>query len=154
MTCMFRQNQQKFETLPHVRIIHNLKQWCVQHKYLFVATIFIPLKLWNPSSKTYSPSIQTQQTAHPIHFTWLDSDLNEALQHVATITGLAYAFLQLLYDYKCYNNYLGCEAPSLKMGSVCFYFLSSQFFWCADFSLWTLIGSWPDDMFFAVADQV
>ena len=59
-------------------------------------------------------------------------------------------------------NYSGREAPSLKMQSVCL-FVFFLFFFCfflggggpfADFALWTLIGSRPDDTFFFVSRTV
>ena len=43
-------------------------------------------------------------------------------------------------------NYSGWEAPSHKMGSVCFCFYPF-----ADFAPWTLIGLRPDDTFFVVS---
>ena len=52
---------------------------------------------------------------------------------------------KVTYGIEIYN-YSGREAPSHKMGSLCFY----SFFSFADFALWTLIGSWPDDTFFVV----
>ena len=97
-------------------------------------------------------------------------------QHITSIMSM-WANYNLDSD----NNYSGREALGLKMGSVCFccfdvvcllfvvcclfllLFVSFVvcFFCClfllgriADFALWTLNGSRPDDTFFAVDDHV
>ena len=111
--------------------------------YLVLATTVLPLLLVDRLAKCERMKNKWQVQAVCLNCSW------QWTNGISWNVLLCGTYIHIIFFY-----YSGREAPSLKMGLVCFLFLSSSFLGFADFALWTLIGSRPDDMFFVVSRTV